>query len=259
MGEHEGDESTCRATRDGSSGHDVDAGAAPGGQQAAARRRSGHARVQGLWALALAGWCATAAVGQRTSPHMKPLLGGHLYWEVDKDFLQGGSNRKVKFTLRTTFEADDDACEYNLDNVVSCQGAGSKTKPKNGVADVHGVLCVKMIRHHDSTDDPEIVTPHIKNPDDDSIGPCPYTWETLREETLAQSSDTIHPCESSEKDLIDNWNDGLKCYSNVHPGEAREARPAACRSAFLGVCVRAIGVNILSQPASTGSEWQRDH
>ena len=230
MEEHEGGDPACRAMRGGRGGHDADAGAASGAQQAAARRRSGfgHGGARGLWALALAGWCATAAVGQRTSPHMKPLLGGHLYWEVDKDFLQGGAKRLVKFTLRTTFEADDDACEYNLDNVVSCQGLGSKTKPKNGVADVHGVLCVKMIRH-DYRDDPEIITPHIKDLEDDSIGPCPYTWETLREETLAQSTDPTHPCESTEKDLIDNWNDGLKCYSNVHPGEARRA---ACASAL---------------------------
>jgi hypothetical protein len=59
---------------------------------------------------------------------------------------------------------------------VLCQGSASKTKPPNGVADVHGVLCIKMIRHNDDNDSPEVVTPNMRNADL-SMGPCPYTWK----------------------------------------------------------------------------------
>jgi hypothetical protein len=205
----------CLATRGSRGTHDA-VGIMGGSRCGAARRRAGCALVRGLWVLALAGWCTTV-VGQtsveaRPSPHMKPLLGGHLYWSVDKDFMQGGNKRKVQFTLLTSFEADDDACTYNRDNAVLCQGPNSKTKPPNGVADVHGVLCVKMIRHTDYEDYPEVATAHIEN-DDESLGPCPYTWTTLRG-SLSQAE--IDKCEQT--DLIENFNTGLKCYSNVHPG-----------------------------------------
>jgi len=150
-------------------------------------RRRG--RVRDLWIVVLAGWCAVVG-GQTTvnlpggqgsirhnpSPRMKPLLAGHLYWSVDRDFMKDGSKRKVTFTLLSTFEADDDSCTYNRGAAVLCQGSASKTKPLNAVADVHGVLCIKMIRHNDNTDDPEVVTPNMRNADL-SMGPCPYTWK----------------------------------------------------------------------------------
>jgi hypothetical protein len=107
---------------------------------------------------------------------MKPLLAGHLYWSVDRDFMNDRSKRKVTFTLLSTFEADDESCTYNRGAAVLCQGSASKTKPPNGVADVHGVLCIKMIRHNDDNDSPEVVTPNMRNADL-SMGPCPYTWK----------------------------------------------------------------------------------
>lgn len=217
-----GGSDACFAMQNRIDAHDDTAGGSRCGrqEQAAARRCVGcaSASMRGLWVLALASLC-TAVAGQqdvkaRPSPHMKPLLGGHLYWQIDKDFMQDGNNRRrVQFTLLTSFEADDDACTYNRDNAVLCQGTDSKTKPPNGVADVHGVLCVKMIRHSDSHDDPEIATAHIENPDDDSLGPCPYTWKTLRGHLTQAERDK---CEQT--DLIENFNTGLQCYSNIHPG-----------------------------------------
>jgi len=164
-----------------------------------------------MWVVVLAGWCAVVG-GQipSMSPNMKPLIGGHLYWTVDKRFGEGGRNRKVTFTLTTAFEADDAACTYNKGAAVSCQGPDS-TNPKNGVADVHGVLCIKMIRHTDQNDSPEIVTAQINN-EDGSLGPCPYVWKTTRND-LSDADDT--KCRNA--DPAANWDSGIKCYSNVHP------------------------------------------
>ena len=183
-------------------------------------RRRG-ATVAGAFArlcvLALAGWCMVASVGgqqvpEQPSPNMKPLLGGHLYWRVDRDFMKGGNDRQVHFTLLTAFEANEKACIYSAGDRVMCGGDGSTEKPPNGAADVHGVLCVKMIRHQDSNDKPEIITPNIRNPDG-TMGACPYVHE-LQTWRLNAEDQTL--CLTG--DLVTLWRDNrLRCYSNIHP------------------------------------------
>jgi hypothetical protein len=72
---------------------------------------------------------------------MKPLIGGHLYWQVNRGFNTPDDNtnpanlvssRTVQFTLEVAFEEHPD-CTYNTGESVKCPTL------KNGVADAHGV------------------------------------------------------------------------------------------------------------------------
>lgn len=78
---------------------------------------------------------------QRVSPSMKPLLGGHMYWQIDRNFntpdpssdpSNPTSFRNVQFTLEVAFEEHPD-CVYNTGESVKCPAL------QNGVADAHGV------------------------------------------------------------------------------------------------------------------------
>ena len=89
--------------------------------------------------LLLAGRGASQEVQE--SPYMKPLLGGHLYWQVNRGFNTPDDNtnpanlvssRTVQFTLEVAFEEHPD-CTYNTGESVKCPTL------KNGVADAHGV------------------------------------------------------------------------------------------------------------------------
>jgi hypothetical protein len=146
----------------------------------------------------------------RLSPQMKPLLGGHLYWTVDRDFMKGGGHRKVQFVLKTAFEMDKEACTYNKNQEVACQGDKSQTKPANGAADIHGVLCIKMVRHTDK-DAPEVVTGHIAH-EDGSLGACPYVYNEPRTEEDKEK------CYEPDSDPLKLFREQkIKCFSNVNP------------------------------------------
>jgi hypothetical protein len=219
-----------------------------------ARRRG--ATVAGalarLCVLALTGWCTVASVGGQqvpvqSSPFMKPLLGGHLYWRVNRDFMKGGKERQVHFTLLTAFEANEDACIYSAGDRVMCGGDGTKESPPNGAADVHGVLCVKMIRHQDTDDKPQIITPNIRNADG-TMGACPYvhelqTWRLTSEEQSLCLTD----------DLVKIWRDNMppvRCYSNIHPAMTSVGgnayRPANSSDAVLPVIGTENNFDVLS-------------
>jgi hypothetical protein len=139
---------------------------------------------------------------------MKPLLGGTMYWTVNPEFNAGissGSQRNLKrtvdFVMLTTFEMDPD-CTYAAGNRVSCQGK------KNGVADAHGVLCVKAIKQRSKTLSPQYGTRHLKGPDG-AVGECPYTWKSPRD------PENVAICKTQQ--VQDSWLAGVECYSNVEP------------------------------------------
>ena len=220
------------------------------------RRRgaTGAGALARLCVLALAGWCTVARVGGQqvqTSPYMKPLLGGHLYWRVNKNFEKGGRERQVHFTLLTAFEANEDACIYSAGDRVMCGSDASKEKPPNGAADVHGVLCVKMIRHTDA-DVPQIITPNIRNPDG-TMGACPYVHE-LQTWRLTQPEQEL--C-LTEPDLVKNWVDRMppvRCYANIHPAMTSVGgfayRPANSSDAVLPIIGTENNFDVLSVHAS---------
>ena len=176
--------------------------------------RTGRGDGPLMWALCLvlAAVLSSLVDGQATSyvdhtkaaesPSMQPLLGGHLYWTVDKNFMAGGRNRKVKLTLLSAFEMDD-RCTYTVGSAIDC-------KSTNGAADVHGILCVKMIKH-DTNDLPQVVTAHIDA--DGKLGECPYVWDSFRPSLSAEDQ---AKCKTQGAE-IDNWKIGIKCHSNVHP------------------------------------------
>mmetsp|Transcript_61092 Transcript_61092/g.144169 ORF Transcript_61092/g.144169 Transcript_61092/m.144169 type:complete len:1352 (+) Transcript_61092:198-4253(+) len=111
------------------------------------RSRMTAGAAQWLFAVVMISFATTAA-GQ-----MQGLIGGHLSWAVDPEFMDG--DRYVDFELMTTF-VQKEGCSYVPGSTVQCP-ASVVTTPPNGIqacgagdntcklAEFYGVLCVAQL------------------------------------------------------------------------------------------------------------------
>mmetsp|Transcript_14877 Transcript_14877/g.29870 ORF Transcript_14877/g.29870 Transcript_14877/m.29870 type:complete len:1377 (+) Transcript_14877:110-4240(+) len=102
--------------------------------------------AQQLWALGIVLLSISTATGQE---QMANLMGGHLSWAVDPEFMDG--NRYVDFELTTTF-VQKTGCSYTPGSSVTCTSMQAPTCTGTGatlnkckVAEAFGVLCIAQL------------------------------------------------------------------------------------------------------------------